>query len=143
MSDSLHLVDNGGELLLVHRTLQYYEYDQDHENDDDESYDGTYERSYEVYRVDLDAGILIPVKGLNGRAVFMGMSRAISVSAADAFPSATPNTIYLGADCGWETWEYNVADGSKEPWHYCPLGPRTAVDCLRICIQGDGTDLLA
>nr|CAB3488082.1 unnamed protein product [Digitaria exilis] len=141
MADSLHLVDNGRELLLVHR--MYCEYDQDHEDDDVES-DGalTYVRSYVVYKVDLDAGILIPANGLNERAVFMGMSRSISVSASDAFPYVAPNTIYLGVDCDGETREYNVADGNMEPWHYCPLGPHAAVDCLRFCIKGHGAELL-
>jgi hypothetical protein len=121
---------------------EWEEYDQDDEDNYGEGDDGTYVRRYEVYTVDLDAGTLIPSKGLNGRAVFMGMSRAISVPAAGAFPFATPDTIYLGVDCDRKTREYNVADGVMEPWdYYCPIGPDTAVDCLRFCIRGSGTRL--
>jgi hypothetical protein len=72
MADSLHLVDNGGKLLLVHR--MYCQYDQDDEDSNGGSDDDAYLRRYEVYRVDWHAGILIPAKGLNGRAVFMGMT---------------------------------------------------------------------
>ncbi|CAL5085996.1 unnamed protein product [Urochloa decumbens] len=145
MTDSLHLVDNGGDLMLVHRRL-YRGNDQeddggndqdqqeDEENDDEEC---TWD--YEVYRVDLDAGILTPVKSLNGGAIFMGMSRTISVS-SDAFPSVKPNTIYLGYECDGEIQGYNIADGSVEPLHYNSLGPDCAVDCLRYCIQSVGTD---
>ncbi|CAL5062054.1 unnamed protein product [Urochloa decumbens] len=106
----------------------------DEENDDEEC---TWD--YEVYRVDLDAGILTPVKSLNGRAIFMGISRTISIS-ADAFPSVKPNTIYLGYECDGEFRGYNIADGSVEPLHYNSLGPDCAVDCLRYCIQSVGTD---
>jgi hypothetical protein len=105
---------------------EWEEYDQDDEDNYGEGDDGTYVRRYEVYTVDLDAGTLIPSKGLNGRAVFMGMSRAISVPAAGAFPFATPDTIYLGVDCDRKTREYNVADGVMEQarillWRLSPL----------------------
>ncbi|CAN6225775.1 unnamed protein product [Urochloa humidicola] len=125
MIDSLHLVGNGGEFMLVHRML-HRENDQDQEEDDggndqdqegyEENDDDEYTWEYEVYRVDLDAGTLIPVKSLNGRSMFMGMSRTISIS-ADAFPSVTPNTIYLGYECDGEIRGYNIADGSVEPLH--------------------------
>ncbi|CAL5085995.1 unnamed protein product [Urochloa decumbens] len=148
VTDSLHLVDNGGELMLIHRTL-YCENYQDQEEDDsgndqdqeefEENDDAECMREYEVYRVDLDAGILTPVKSLNGRAIFMGISRTISIS-ADAFPSVTPNTINLGYECDREIRGYNIADGSVEPLHYSSLGPDCAVDCLRYCIQSVGTD---
>ena len=95
MMDSLHLVDNGGELMLVHRTTG----------------EGNF-REYNVYRLDLEAGILIRVKRLNGRAVFMGMLRTISVS-VEAFPYFTADTIYLGYECDINTEEYNIADGSR------------------------------
>ncbi|CAN6212076.1 unnamed protein product [Urochloa humidicola] len=152
MADSLHLVDNGGELMLVHRMLRRENYeDEDEDDDDDDGGGGGNDqdqeedeendndecmREYEVYRVDLDAGIVIPVKSLNGRAIFMGMSRTISIS-ADAFPYVAPNTIYLGYECDGETRGYNIADGSIEPLHYDSLLlPPCAVDCLRYSIQG-------
>ncbi|KXG33055.1 uncharacterized protein LOC8061824 [Sorghum bicolor] len=95
MMHSLHLVDNGGELMLVHRTIGQGKC-----------------REYDVYRLDFEAGILIPVKRLNGRAVFMGMQRTISVS-VEAFPYVSADTIYLGYGCDRNTEEYNIADGSR------------------------------
>uniref|UniRef100_A0A0A9E4W4 KIB1-4 beta-propeller domain-containing protein n=1 Tax=Arundo donax TaxID=35708 RepID=A0A0A9E4W4_ARUDO len=141
MSASLHLVDNGGELMLVHRMLCSDNEDDDDSHSDDENGDDSYEaylRKYEVYRVDLDDGILIPVKGLNGRAVFMSMSRTISVS-AEVFPFVTADTIYLGFDCDKETLEYNIADGSREPCNSDErVHPCSVVDCLCNCIHGTG-----
>ncbi|XP_037436530.1 uncharacterized protein LOC119303497 [Triticum dicoccoides] len=125
MAHSLHLVDNGEELMLVHRAL---------------SLDGEYGRSYDAYRVDLEAGVLAPAKGFNGRAVFMGMCRSISVPAEAAYPSVAADTIYLGRDCGGQIQGYNIADGS-----ICSLieavCPHSIVDCLRCCIQGLGKQL--
>ena len=59
-------------------------------------------RWYNVYRVDLDAGKLFPVKSLGGgagRAVFMGMHCSLSVS-LDVFPSGSisADTIDLSSD---------------------------------------------
>lgn len=125
MAHSLHLVDNGGELMLVHRAL---------------SQDREYDSRYDAYRVDLEAGVLAPAKGFNGRAVFMGMCRSISVSAEAAYPSVAADTIYLGHDCDGQIQGYNIADGSR-----CSLieavCPRSIVDCLRCCIQGVGKRL--
>uniref|UniRef100_A0A0A9FUP4 KIB1-4 beta-propeller domain-containing protein n=1 Tax=Arundo donax TaxID=35708 RepID=A0A0A9FUP4_ARUDO len=147
MSASLHLVDNGGELMLVHRMLCSDNDDEDdddshnHDEDDDHIYQ-TYSRKYEVYRVDLDAGILIPVKGMNGRAVFMSMTRSISVS-AEVFPFVTADTIYLGSDCDTETLGYNLAYGNREPCNYGlffdeRVYPFSVVECLCYCIEGTG-----
>ncbi|CAN6168524.1 unnamed protein product [Urochloa humidicola] len=134
MSGSLHLVDSGGEMMLVHRTLR-------------ESNDGTQgakcniKMEYEVYRVDFDAGDLVPVKSLGGRAVFMGRSRAVSVLPAEAFPCVSADTLYLGSDCDEKTRMnriagYNVADGSSEK-----VRPNSFVDCLSRCIRGTGKHL--
>ncbi|KAM3278759.1 hypothetical protein ACQJBY_046182 [Aegilops geniculata] len=115
-----HLVDNGGELMLLHQ------------------YRG-YERRYDVYRMDLEAGALVPVKGFNGRAVFMGIGRAISVSAETPFSSIAADTIYLGHDCDGQIQGYNIADGSTCSLELDELVcPRGVVDCLRFCIQGVG-----
>ncbi|CAN6212080.1 unnamed protein product [Urochloa humidicola] len=126
MAHSLHLVDNGGELMLVHRI---------HSN---------YERKCDVYRVDVEAGILIPVKSFNGRAVFMGMRRTISVSAG-VFPLVTANTIYLGWECDSQIPGYNIADGSRVPCQCSVLDgwlcPDSVIDCLCNCIQGIGERL--
>ncbi|KAF7017086.1 hypothetical protein CFC21_030577 [Triticum aestivum] len=119
------LVDNGGELMLVLRTPLY-------------QYSG-YERRYDVYRVDLEAGVLVPIKGFNGRAVFMGIGRAISVSAETPFSSVAADTIYLGHDCDGHIQGYNIADGSTCSLELDELVcPPSVVDCLRVCIQGVG-----
>ncbi|CAN6200916.1 unnamed protein product [Urochloa humidicola] len=76
MMDSVHLVDNGGELMLVYR-----------------KHNGSYDNiKYEVYRVDLDAGNTMPVHGLGGRAVFIGIERALSVSPS-VFPTIRADAI--------------------------------------------------
>ncbi|CAL5083639.1 unnamed protein product [Urochloa decumbens] len=127
MAHSLHLVDNGGELMLVHRI---------HSN---------YMKKYDVYRVDVEAGILIPVKSFNGRDVFMGMRRTISVYAG-VFPLVNADTIYLGWECDSQILRYNIADGSGVPCQCSPilgyrLCPDSAIDCLCNCIQGIGDRL--
>ncbi|KAL6855993.1 hypothetical protein ACP4OV_018795 [Aristida adscensionis] len=142
MCDSLHLVDNSGELMLVHRMLR-----PDPSVDDDD--DDYYKRKYLVYKVDLDAGILIPAKGFNGRSVFMGIRRTISIS-AEVFPSLSADTIYLGFDFDEKSMAdgFNFADGSTVPCHYEPwingrVHPCTIVDCLSYCVMGTGDHLLS
>ncbi|TVU38318.1 hypothetical protein EJB05_11681, partial [Eragrostis curvula] len=136
MTDNLHLVDNAGELMLVHRWLCHLP-----ENK------GC--MKYRVYRVDWDSRVLVPVNSFGGRAVFMGRFRTISVL-AEALPSVKANTLYLGFDCEEKTMMnqidgYNLADGSSEP---CNLDfwlemepPCSVVDCLSHCIQGSGSEL--
>ncbi|XP_037408142.1 uncharacterized protein LOC119270255 [Triticum dicoccoides] len=127
---SLHLVNNCGELMLVHRwsgplssvnRLGYW---------------------YDAYRVDLDKRTLFPVNSLGGaagRAVFMGMHCSLSVSIQN-FPSGsiTADTIYLGFDvaerAGFKVGAYHLADGSIEgtgryEGRLVPR-PHTLVDCL-------------
>ncbi|GJN32820.1 hypothetical protein PR202_gb21351 [Eleusine coracana subsp. coracana] len=125
MADSLHLVDNAGELMMVHRSLY-----QDPEHN--------YKRKYEVYRADLDDGVLVPGKGFNGRAIFMGCRRTISV-AAETFPTITADTLYLGYDFRERKRiiGYNLADGSSNPSHNVPraeMHPCSVIDCLSHCI---------
>jgi hypothetical protein len=120
MMHSLHLVDNGGELMLVHRTFGQDDF-----------------RKYNVYRLDLEARILIPVKRLNGRAMFMGMLRTISVS-VEAFPYVTADTIYLACECDINTEEYNIADGSRYSRIYDgSVSPDTIVESLICCCIRD------
>uniref|UniRef100_A0A0A9CZ29 KIB1-4 beta-propeller domain-containing protein n=1 Tax=Arundo donax TaxID=35708 RepID=A0A0A9CZ29_ARUDO len=154
LKDSLHLVDNGRELMLVHRMLcpgndaeDDVEDDAEDDVEDDAEDDGNYKMKYEVYRVDLNAGILIPVKSFNGQAVFMGRSRTISIS-AEAFPSVAADTLYMGFDCDEKRRMdgYNLADGSNEPCHYDPsvagrVQPSTLIDCLSYCVRGIGKQL--
>jgi hypothetical protein len=58
--DELQLVDNGGELILVH--VVYH------------GYSGNI-FSYKTYRVRLDTRSIEPMRGLCGRVLFMGTSR--------------------------------------------------------------------
>lgn len=81
MSNTVHLVGNGGELMLVDR----------------ECNGSLKERKFKVYRVDLDAGRMLPVRSLGGRAFFIGVELALSVSPL-VFPSISANAIYLGFD---------------------------------------------
>uniref|UniRef100_A0A0E0E9T5 DUF295 domain-containing protein n=1 Tax=Oryza meridionalis TaxID=40149 RepID=A0A0E0E9T5_9ORYZ len=147
MSGTIHLVDNGGELMLVYRKIRQ-------SNVDEESRQGAakYEMKYDVYRVDFDAGDLIPVKGLGGRAVFLGLCRSVSLLPAEAFLSIAADTLYLGFDCREKTEMneidgYNVADGSSEPCHLDCIflqmlqQPYSFVNCLSHCIQGIGDHL--
>lgn len=131
MSDSLHLVDNGGrELILVYRTVSHDEF----------------RREYAVYRMDLDSRLLIPARSLSGRAVFIGLSRSVSISPS-TFPSVTGDTVYLGFDCGERTKisGYHVGDGSIEHSqlikHASWFKPSTLVDCLSWCIKSNGKQL--
>nr|AAL86485.1 putative F-box domain containing protein [Oryza sativa Japonica Group] len=135
-----------GSLMLVYRKIRQ-------SNVDDESRQGAakYEMKYDVYRVDFDAGDLIP--------------------------RLAADTLYLGFDCREKTQMneidgYNVADGSSEPCHLdsifremsqqdgysvadgssepCHLDciflqmlqqPYSFVNCLSHCIQGIGDHL--
>lgn len=141
ISATLHLIDNAGELMLVHRMLLR----------DTAARGGQvkYKRKYAVLKVDLDAGALVPAKDLGGRSVLLSLGRTISVPAG-AFPSVTADTLYFGFDCDEKTRlnqidAYNVADGSSQPCnHRSRVGivqPWSAVDCLAYCIQGNGEHL--
>jgi hypothetical protein len=130
MAHSLHLVDNGGELVVVHRTL---------------CTNSKYSRKYDVYRVDLEVGLLMPIKSFSGRAVFMGMLRAISVSER-VFPFITADIIYLAWECDRQILGYNIADGSRVPCQCNPIregcpSPDSIIDCLLNCINGMGDQL--
>nr|CAB3478579.1 unnamed protein product [Digitaria exilis] len=152
MADSLHLVDNGGDLMLVHRMLRRRRNGERRE------------RKYDAYRVDLEAGVLIPAKSLGGRGVFMGLCRTLSVS-RDAFAHIASDTLYLGLDfsCGrgasfnvatgtnCEPWEQDAGsylasdcdemDGSSEPCCQVErMQPPNILDCLSYCISGTGKD---
>lgn len=127
MAHSLHLVDNGGELMLVHRV---------HSN---------YQKKCDVYRMVFQSALLIPVKSFNGRAVFMGMRRTISVPAG-VFPLVAADALYLGPECDRKIVGYNIADGSIIPSQGRPIpdgwvGPVNIIDCLCKCIQGIGEQL--
>ncbi|CAN6219315.1 unnamed protein product [Urochloa humidicola] len=134
-SPSLHLVDNCGEMMLVHRTQVL---------DIDAHGAVKYKRKYQVFRVDLDDGALAPAKDLRGQAVFKSSGRTVTISPG-VFSSITADTLYLGFDCNEKTRMnkidgYNVADGSyHDSCHGMLLvQPWSLVDCLSYCIQGVG-----
>ncbi|KAL6656797.1 hypothetical protein ACP70R_004577 [Stipagrostis hirtigluma subsp. patula] len=97
MMDTVHLVDNDGDLMLV-----------DHER---------CHRTYTVYRVDLDARKTVPVPGLGGRAAFIDVQRALSVSPS-VFPSIAADAVYLGFDDLFigmlDNSPYHLVDGISE-----------------------------
>ncbi|XP_051222179.1 uncharacterized protein [Lolium perenne] len=102
LDGSAHLVDNGGELMLVHRKLLT-----------------GYRRGYDVYRVDLGTKTLFPVNSLGGGcALFMGMYCSLSVP-IEGFPSGSisGDNIYLSFDVderdGIEA--YHLVDKSISP----------------------------
>ncbi|WVZ81612.1 hypothetical protein U9M48_028967 [Paspalum notatum var. saurae] len=101
MLDSVHLVDNGGELMLVDRKCP-----------------GHSEREYEVYRLDLDAREMVPVRGFGGRAVFIGRQLTRSVSPL-VFPSIDADSIYLGFESHMtgelDNSPIHLMDGTSSP----------------------------
>ncbi|RLN42708.1 hypothetical protein C2845_PM01G05270 [Panicum miliaceum] len=133
MVDTVHLVDNGGELMLMHRMIRPIP---DAEN--------CSKRSYKVYRVDLDAGKTTPANGLSGRAVFIGYNRSFSVS-PQVFPYIRADTVYPGLNLGERSGHeqigaYHLADGSIEPSNYDIRGslahPFNAAEFLAGCVRG-------
>ncbi|CAM0883317.1 unnamed protein product [Alopecurus aequalis] len=124
MADSFHLVNNFGELMLVHSRLRRVNMPS---------------RFYDTYRVDLDTGTVIPVKSLGGagRALFLGQLCSLSVS-LEVFPSGSisADTIYLSFDMYermlLDVEAYHLADGSvKPPGSFVPR-PHTLADCLSL-----------
>ncbi|KAF8669318.1 hypothetical protein HU200_051656 [Digitaria exilis] len=104
--DTVHLVESDGRLLLLRRALSFRE-----ELD-------CHIRSYEVFAVDLAAKETVPVGvGLGGRAVFLGKTRALSVSPL-VFPSIRPDRVYPAADIrekrDYGVGSYSILDGSVE-----------------------------
>jgi hypothetical protein len=97
---TLHLVENGGELILVYRNFK-------------RSYGKDY-IEYKVYRVDLKAMDTKHIFGLGGRAIFLGLRRAISVSAS-LFPSIESDSIYVGSANSEINGLYCLMDGASDP----------------------------
>lgn len=131
IADSVHLINNCGELMLVHRRRGL--------TADNKS--GSW---YDTYRVDLDTRTLFLVNSFGGdagRAVFIGMHCSLSVS-LEAFPtgSISADTIYLSFDVGererLEVGAFHLADGSIERPSTHSSGlvarPHTLVDCLSL-----------
>lgn len=130
ISDSLHLVDNYGELMLVHCRGGSL------------SARNELFSCCDVYRVDLGTGTLLPVKRLGGsagHAVFVGMFFSLVVS-LDAFPfgSLSADTIYFSRNVSIEVGAYHLVDGSSESPRRYNYGsvprPHTLVDCLCLSV---------
>uniref|UniRef100_J3MMA0 KIB1-4 beta-propeller domain-containing protein n=1 Tax=Oryza brachyantha TaxID=4533 RepID=J3MMA0_ORYBR len=119
MTDSLHLVDNGGELLLRHRMIRA---------------DGGHKLKRRC------AASLTPVESLSGRAVFVGSSRSVSLPASMCSSSIRGDTVYVGFDCDekGKIDGYHVGDGTTQPSrltkHTWRFRPWTLADCLSWCI---------
>ncbi|KAM0886878.1 hypothetical protein ACQ4PT_028119 [Festuca glaucescens] len=101
---TVHLLDNDGELVLLSRTLMQ------------RVGEARYFMEYKVSRVDFDARKTQPMPNLDGRAVFIGSTRAISVSTS-AFPAIRNDSVYLGKDhvVGYNlenTGPYKLVDGT-------------------------------
>ncbi|CAM0906394.1 unnamed protein product [Alopecurus aequalis] len=84
---TVKLVDNDGELLLVHGIRP----GKDHYH--------PLQEGYEVHRVDLDAGKTVPMQGLGGRALFAGHGPVLSVPAGLS-PHVHAETVYSCRDHG-------------------------------------------
>ncbi|KAL6867754.1 hypothetical protein ACP4OV_015778 [Aristida adscensionis] len=141
MVDTMHLVDNGGELMLVHRMRRQRAYPATREPSESRR---NYRWTYKVYRVDLEAGKATPARLLGGRAVFIGKSRALSVSPR-VFPSIDANTVYPGLGLherggDKQIGAYHLRDGSIESYNYNreigPAHPWSLVDCLAAYASG-------
>uniref|UniRef100_A0ACD5WN90 Uncharacterized protein n=1 Tax=Avena sativa TaxID=4498 RepID=A0ACD5WN90_AVESA len=122
---SVHLVENAGELMLVHRR----------------SSQGFKEKRYDVYRVDLDAGNLCRVNSFGGgAALFIGMHFSLSVPiGVFSSGSLSGDTIYPGS--GYIEGDYIKAYhvGDKSTTYVASRStaqPHTLVDCLSLCTTG-------
>ena len=128
--DSVHLVDNDGELLLVDRECNC----------------NLTKRKFKVYRVDLDARKMLRVRGLRGRAVFIGIELSLSVSPL-VFPSVSADAIYLGFGSlmtgRLDNSPIHLKDGTSYPRQLRdrienkPIyGPWSLDDYLSCCVMG-------
>uniref|UniRef100_A0ACD6A6K5 Uncharacterized protein n=1 Tax=Avena sativa TaxID=4498 RepID=A0ACD6A6K5_AVESA len=126
---SIHLVDNDGELMLVHRMDPL-----------------NVMRRYEVYRLDLGKEALFTVNNFNERAMFMGMSFSFFVS-PHVFRYISGDTIYFSFELDERNKDieaYHLLDRRtkpanlmlhhSEPWKQRAVPwPHTIVDCLSFC----------
>lgn len=129
MTDSVHLVDSAGELMLVHRRFSR------HPN-------RANLRRYDTYRVDLENRTICLVSsfGGGGHAMFIGMHCSLSVT-TKVFPSGSirGDTIYLSFDIEESdtTEGYHLRDRSIINSHtlnrWLAVQPHTLVDCLSLC----------
>ncbi|CAN6243081.1 unnamed protein product [Urochloa humidicola] len=137
MLETAHLVDNGGEMLLLHRRMRRV-------RGADGEY-GDYKRTYKLYRVNLTSGRTTPAAP-RGRAIFIGDCCALSVSPR-VFPSLSANAVYpalsLEERCGrQQIVAYHLRDGTTES--FCNndttrsglAHPWSIADCLAAYVSG-------
>jgi hypothetical protein len=111
IGNTLHLLDNDGELILISRTAK----GRIHEVEDFAAGTRGFVE-YKASRVDLDTRKTQPIHDLGGHAVFIGRIWAISVSPL-AFPAIRNDSIYVGKDHvlgGYleSTGPYKLMDGT-------------------------------
>ncbi|KAM0909157.1 hypothetical protein ACQ4PT_014978 [Festuca glaucescens] len=92
---TIHLVDNDGELILVYRNIRRRRFNKRR----GKLTTTTITESLEckAYRIDLKAMSIEPILQLDGRAIFIGLRSALSVSTS-VFPSIKSDSIYVGGD---------------------------------------------
>lgn len=108
VESTVHLLDNDGELLFFTCTYEACTYEAHHFPADETR---EYFLEYNVSRVDLEARKTQPIRDLGGRALFIGSTRAISVSPL-AFPAIEKNSFYHES-IGW----YKIVDGTIMSFH--------------------------
>ena len=120
--DTLHLVDNGEELMMVHRIPELIHYRLH-----------IFSLSCKVYRVDLNTATMTRVSSnFGGRAMFIGMRRTLSVPAGlSSF--ITSDSVCVGFDCDGTLGSNH--DSGKELVH-----PHTIAECLCRYIGGHKTE---
>ncbi|CAN6230337.1 unnamed protein product [Urochloa humidicola] len=109
MLETAHLVDNAGELMLLHCRVRRV-------RGADGEY-GDYKRTCKLYRVNLAKGKVTPAAA-RGRAIFIGDCRALSVSPR-VFPALSANAVYpvLGLDERYGRQQivaYHLRNGTTE-----------------------------
>jgi hypothetical protein len=126
IQDSMHLVESGGKLMLVHCVLI---------RTNPTWFD------YHVYQLDLDTGKRILAKSFSGRSLFIGMYCSLSVS-PEVFPAIARDTMYLSRHMDeravLQIEAHNLAHEYTEDLS-CNLdssmssSPHTLVECLALC----------
>ncbi|CAL4971394.1 unnamed protein product [Urochloa decumbens] len=139
MLETVHLVENGGEMMLVHRRMRPVR----------GVVDGKYygcKRACKLYRVNLASGKTTPAAA-RGRAIFVGHCRALSVS-PQVFPGISANAVYpaLGLLERRERQQivaYHLRDGTTESFSSNDNDTRSGLphpwsiaDCLATYVSG-------
>jgi hypothetical protein len=107
MGGTVHLVDNGGELVLVHctyRTIRDYDVGVIHET------------MYKVYHIDLDRGRMVPTTNLRGCAIFIDKDYKTLSVVPQVSLLIDANTIYssIGLGGGYDAYHLRRGYGSGD-----------------------------